>query len=111
MAIKTENTLESFNALLEHGDIEECPGCGAFSAYAWQDVNIDSNTDQRLLPEDGLSDGGELYTEDEYLPAWPDVYHIPSASGLGEWQCGKCKTYWMEKNSPLNSPCFTHSED
>jgi hypothetical protein len=106
----TENTPESFKALLAYGDILQCPGCGAYNAYAYQDVNMDVNTGLRIKAEDGYKDGGELYTDDELLTNWPDVYHIPAASGF-EWQCRNCGSDWTPIDSPINSPCYTHSED
>jgi hypothetical protein len=106
--IKTENTLESFHALLQHGDIVQCPGCWQYNAFAWQDTNMLS-VGSRIVPSDGLADGGELYTEDECLPAWPDVYHISSA-GMDSWECGMCHTYWMEDDSPLNAEVYTHND-
>ena len=105
------NTKENFEKLVEKGDIVQCPKCEQYSAYAYMDVNIDTNTGLRLTPEDGFSDGGEFYTEDEILSNWPDVYPISACSGMGEWTCGNCKTPWMSVDSPLNHPCYTHSED
>jgi hypothetical protein len=104
------NTMENFNKLVEKGDIIECPNCQAYNAYAWIDVNMDVNTGLRLTTEDGFSDGDEPYTEDEILSNWPDVYSIPTHSAW-EWECRNCKTHWMERNSPLNHPCYTHYED
>lgn len=107
---ETENTMESFEALLACGDIVECPGCGAYNAYASQDVNMDVNTGLRIKPDDGFADGGELYTDDELLTAWPDVYSIPAASCF-EWKCRNCGTNWTPIDSPINANVYTHSED
>jgi hypothetical protein len=84
---------------IESGDIEECPGCGAYNAYSWDLSNMDPNKrpDARD-PESDLADIEE------------DIYHIGAASGY-EWECGKCHTHWMEADSPLNHPAYTHSED
>lgn len=81
--------------LLEKGYVEECSACGGVSAYAWEDVELDPN--------------------DVHFKSSPEqlklVAHIGTCSGLGEWQCGHCGTYWMEEDSPLNHPCYTHAED
>lgn len=86
------NTMEYFQSRLNEGHIVQCPVCDSYNAYAWEDVNMDSNTGLRLIPQDGLMDGGVEYTEDEYLPAWPDVYHV-SATNAFYWRCGNCKNY------------------
>jgi hypothetical protein len=104
------NSMENFNKLVEKGDIELCPNCNQYSAYAWMDVNIDVHTGLRLTNDDGFSDDNEPYTDDEILTNWPDVYSIPSASGF-EWQCGNCKTSWMEKDSPIAANCYTHCDE
>ncbi|HNC58638.1 MAG TPA: hypothetical protein PLP33_24635 [Leptospiraceae bacterium] len=49
----------------EHGDIETCPSCGALNAYSHSLCNIDSNSGKKIMPEDGIADGGENYTEEE----------------------------------------------
>lgn len=85
------NTQE-FEALLEKGDIEECGGCGAYSAYAYQDSNMDPNERERY--EDCLD---EPY----------DIYHIGACSCF-EWTCGKCGTTWAERDSVYMSECYTH---
>lgn len=102
------NTLDNFNKLIKKGDILLCPFCNQYSAYAWQDVNMDCNTGLRLTPADGLSDEGELYTDDELLSNWPDVYHIGASSGLGEWQCGNCKICFVHRDSILLAEVYTH---
>jgi hypothetical protein len=61
----------------------------------------------RIINSDGLLDGNEEYTDNDILTNWPDVYHIPSASGF-EWECGFCGTHWVERNSPINAECYTH---
>lgn len=72
-----------------------CGHCGALNAHCWDDCNMDPNTGKR--DADCLEDAA-------------DVYHIPVASGW-EWQCGKCKTHWVEADSPLNHSCYTHEDD
>ena len=79
--------------LLANGSAEECPACGAISAYAWQDVNYCPQADV-----------------DKGLPESERVYHIGSASGF-EWECGKCRRSWTPADSPLTAACYTHSED
>lgn len=86
------NQLE-FDELVAKEDIIECPSCGAFNAYAYQDSNMDSNSPH------------ERYEDCADEPV--DVYHIPSSS-CWEWECGKCSTPWMERDSPLASECYTH---
>jgi hypothetical protein len=58
-------------SLLDSEYAEECPSCGAISAYAWDDVNY--------CP---------LADVDERLPKSERIYHIGSASGF-EWECGE----------------------
>lgn len=70
-------------------DIETCLRCGAKNAYAWQDSDVE---------------------EDGTMPEGGEVYHISVAS-CWEWQCGKCRTHHVERRSPINHPCYTHSED
>ena len=72
---------------------EECPACGAISAYAWEDVNY--------CP---------LADVDEELPADERTYHLGAASCF-EWQCGSCGRSWAPVDSPINAPCYTHAED
>jgi len=79
--------------LLDSEYAEECPGCGAISAYAWEDVNY--------CP---------LADVDEDVPESERVYHIGTASGF-EWECGNCGKSWTPVDSPLTAPCYTHSED
>jgi hypothetical protein len=82
--------------LIGHGDIEECPVCGALSAYAWCDTNISEEERGRIV--------GEL----DYTPELPLIYHIGACSAF-EWTCGKCEQSFMIP--PINDPCYTHSED
>lgn len=106
---KNYNTMEEFQNLVNSGDILECPVCGSYSAY-YEFVNMNSDTKSRFINSDGLNDSNEEYTNDEILTNWPDVYSIGACSCF-EWQCGKCKTYLMPENSPINHPCYTHSKD
>lgn len=64
--------------LIAKGYVVKCPGCGKLNAYSWDDAE-----------KHGLA-------------------HVKSASGLGEWQCGSCRTYWAEKDSPLLAEAYTH---
>lgn len=67
--------------LIDKGHVMRCSSCNGLSAYAWCD------TDESL-----------------------NVAHIGAAS-CWEWQCGHCRTHWVEADSPINSPCYTHAED
>ena len=78
--------------LLDKEHAEECPACGAISAYAWSDVNY--------APRAGIDKG---------LPESERIYHIGAASGF-EWECGGCGRSWTPVDSPLNHPCYTHAE-
>ena len=81
-------------ALVDSGDIEECPGCGALNAYSWNYVNHAPLADV---------DVEDRWTEDDR------IYHIPAASGF-EWQCGNCGNSWTEEDSPINHPAYTHRD-
>ena len=72
---------------------EVCPSCGALNAYSWLDANMDPNTGDRFDDAKGDAD---------------DVHHIDACSGMGEWECGKCRTPFVEEGSPLNAPTWTH---
>ena len=72
--------MKNIQELVDNGSILECPGCGGLSAHAWEDVDEANG-----------------------------IAHIGAASCC-EWQCGHCKTYWMEKGCPLDHPCYTHRE-
>ena len=82
-------TEDQLAELVKAGDVLECPQCLALSAYASQDTNIPGDPD--------------------YDSEYSAVYHIGAASGLGEWQCGKCKTYLVDSDSVLLAECFTHT--
>ena len=82
-------TEDELSALRDMRHVLECPQCLALSAYAWQDTNIPGESD--------------------YQSDYTAVYHIGAASGLGEWQCGKCKTYLVDSDSVLLAECFTHT--
>jgi len=70
--------------LILSGFIEICPGCRELSAYAWDDCD-----DYDDKPSPGM------------------VAHIGCCSGF-EWRCGHCGTHWMDADSPLNHPAYTH---
>ena len=78
--------------LLSDGSAEECPSCGAVSAYAWDDANYCENCTEPM--------GLELPEEDR-------IYHIGAASGF-EWECGKCRKSWTPEDSPLTAEVYTH---
>lgn len=80
--------------LLESEHLVQCPQCNAVSAYCPHDANMDNGTRAEDRTEDVI-----------------DVYPIGACSGLGEWQCGKCRAYWVREDSILLAPMFTHSED
>jgi len=72
----------------ELGEVDEiCPSCGAYNCYAWQDCNPND--------DDILNDKKDL------------IYHIPTASCF-DWQCGKCKLSFADKNSPIMAEVYTH---
>ena len=73
------NWPKRIKALLDDGSLEKCPSCYGLSAYAYQDVN-----------------------------ALHGIAKIGATSSF-EWQCGHCRTYWMDANSPLNCEAYTHN--
>jgi len=105
---ENHNTKEYFQKMLDKGNIEFCPACGCYSAYASQDINMQDG--QRLINDDGFKDGGEAYTDDEILTNWPDVYSIGACSCAG-WECGNrsCGLSWVEEDSVYNN--FGHYSD
>lgn len=58
-----------------------CPNCLGLSVHCWDDVDEANG-----------------------------IAHIPTAS-CWEWQCGHCKAHLVERDSPINHPCYTHEED
>lgn len=80
-------------SLLDSQYAEQCPACGAISAYAWEDVNYCPRADV-----------------DEGLPKSERIHHIGSASGF-EWECGNCRRGWTPADSPLTAACYAHSEE
>lgn len=86
--------MKELSVMLENGDIEECIVCGAYSAYAWDDVS----------PE--LSDENDIYSR----PTAQQrnlIAHIGAASGE-EWECGHCGAHHVERTSPMLAECYTH---
>jgi len=81
-------------SLLADGSAEECPKCGAVSAYSWDDVNYCDNCSEPF--------GTDLPEEDR-------IYHIGAASSF-EWECGKCRTSWTPADSPLTAEVYTHRD-
>lgn len=79
--------------LLDKKEAEECPKCGAVSAYSWDDVNFCDNCT-------------EPFGED--IPEPDRIYHIGATSSF-EWQCGKCRNSWTEHDSPINAEVYTHN--
>lgn len=67
--------------LEEGGKLLRCERCDGLNAHAWGDC-------------------------DEAL----GIAHIPVAS-CWEWQCGHCGTHWVEADSPINHPAYTHADD
>ena len=90
-------TRDDVQDLIEDGSIETCPCCGELSAYAWQDADAYDEF------EDGIIPGG-------FTPEPGTVAHIGTASGF-EWECGHCGAHLVAEDSPINHPCYTHSED
>ncbi len=90
---KTART-EYQEELLEKKYAEECPACGAISAYDWNDCNFCENCTEPM---------GEDIPEDDR------VYHIGASSGF-EWECGKCRRSWTPEDSPLNADVYTHGD-
>jgi len=80
--------------LLNMEQAEICPQCSGVSAYCWDDVSEDAYEDDSL----------------PYNPKQGTIAHIPTA-GCWEWQCGHCQAHLIEKDSPINHPCYTHEED
>jgi hypothetical protein len=58
-----------------------CPFCGAHNFYCYWDSNVNEGR-----------------------------YHCSEGSCF-EATCGKCKVTFSPANSPINAPCYTHSED
>ena len=94
-----------------------------YQSNGWyQTIKAESEAEaEKLLPEDRpytlynvtLCPAEAITTvlgDSEYDDTLPAVYHIPAASGF-EWQCGKCGAHWTDADSPINAPCYTHSED
>ena len=81
-------------AMLASGDAEECPGCGAVSAYSWDNVTYCDNCSEPV----GLD-----------LPEEDRIYHIGAASSF-EWECGKCRRSWTPVDSPINAEVYTHRD-
>lgn len=89
----TPMTQAQFDALVAKEHIVQCPCCDAYSAYCWDDVNMD--------------DEGQRYDNCTTEPE--DIWHIPSASCF-EWQCGQCRNYLAPVDSPILAECYTHVE-
>ena len=86
---------EEIKVLVLDGSIEICPCCSGMSAYAWDDCDAYDDFPDGIIPS-------------SYKPDLDKVAHIPSSSGLGEWQCGHCHEHLCDINSPLLNECFTH---
>jgi bacterioferritin-associated ferredoxin len=72
----------------ELGEVDEiCPVCGSSNSYCWDDCNQPDDKD--------FNDKLDV------------IYHIPTCSGF-EWQCGKCKNSFADKNSPIMAEVYTH---
>ena len=80
--------------LLNNGYAEECPSCGAISAYSWDDANYCENCTEPM----GLD-----------IPEQDRIYHIGASSSF-EWECGKCRTSWTPADSPINAEVYTHRD-
>lgn len=80
--------------LLNNGYAEECPSCGAVSAYSWEDANYCENCTEPM----GLD-----------LPEQDRIYHIGASSSF-EWECGKCRASWTPADSPINAEVYTHRD-
>jgi len=85
---------ETIKTLLNNGDAEICPCCSGVSVYSWDNVSEDAYEDDSL----------------PYNPKAGTIAHIPTA-GSWEWECGHCKAHLIERDSPLNHPCYTHEDD
>jgi len=88
---------DSTKELVLKGSVEICPCCNELSAYAWQDTNSYDELGD-IIP------GG-------FVPKAGTIAHIPTSCGLGSWECGHCHAHLCDRDSVLNSPCYTHSED
>jgi hypothetical protein len=101
------NSKENFDLLVEKGDIVQCARCGEWNAFANQDHNMDVNTKERLIPDDGFADYGQAYSDEELLTNFPNVYPITCCSGF-EWECGNCGANNIPIDSPLLAEVYTH---
>ena len=108
MSKRSDDWMEEFGHIVEDldddvqemvlkGEIEICPCCNELSAYCWNDTTSYDDLGN-IIP------GG-------FEPEKGTIAHIGTCSGLGEWECGHCKRHIVERDSVLNSPCYTHSED
>lgn len=88
---------DNVKAKVLDGTLEICPCCEEVSAYAWGETTAYAALGN-LIP------GG-------FQPAKGTIAHIGTCSGLGEWECGHCRTHLVEVDSVLNSPCYTHEDD
>lgn len=88
---------KDLSILIEDGSVEECQICGGHSAYAWQDVSSE------------LSDSNDIYSRPTKGQGHL-IAHIGAASGF-EWECGHCGAHHVQRDSAINSECYTHVSD
>lgn len=88
---------EETRSLVLCGDIEVCPGCCELSAYAYRYTTAYDQFEDNIIP------GG-------FKPEAGTIAHIGTC-GSWEWECGHCRTRWMDRDSPLNHPAYTHGDD
>ena len=93
-SVDDKELAEHICQLLNDEQAEVCPNCFGVSAHCWDDVSEDAYEDDSL----------------PYNPKQGTIAHIPCA-GSWEWECPHCNTHWMEKDSPLNHPCYTHNDN
>lgn len=71
-------------ALILDGSIEICPVCSELSAYCYTDSHEDEG---------------------------PGFIGVITLASCFEWRCPHCDSHIVDADSPINHPCYTHSED
>lgn len=88
MDTKNPETAQIIDSHIESEDWIECPNCGALCFHSWSDECF----------RERIESAGITFS------------HIGTAGGW-EWHCDNCDTHWMEEDSPLNHPAYTHADD
>lgn len=79
--------------MIDAGDIETCPGCGALNSLAFFEGCKRFTTRLEPMYDDGL-----------YI-----VYHGGGFDSVFGGACGKCDNSYMPVDSPINCECYTHN--